>query len=62
LTPGGPNLILRRANVLRKGSPWQHDDYDVVDGDHDVGRIFQQAAFKAQYEAWKRKTLWSARF
>jgi hypothetical protein len=36
-------LILRRANGSRKGGPWQHDDYDVFDGERDVGRIFQQA-------------------
>ena len=36
-------LLLRRANVSRKGGPWQHDDYDVFDGGTDVGRIFQQA-------------------
>jgi hypothetical protein len=33
-------LILRRANVARKGGPWQHEDYDVFDGDRDVGRIY----------------------
>jgi hypothetical protein len=36
-------LLLRRANVSRKGGPWQHEDYDVFEGDRDVGRIFQQA-------------------
>jgi hypothetical protein len=25
---------MRRANVSRKGGPWQHEDYDV----RDVGR------------------------
>jgi hypothetical protein len=36
-------LVLRRANVSRKGGPWQHDDYDVFDGERDVGRVFRQA-------------------
>jgi hypothetical protein len=31
-------LILRRANVSRKGGAWQHEDYDVFDGERDVGR------------------------
>ena len=30
-------LILRRANVSRKGGEWSDDDYDALDGDHDVG-------------------------
>jgi hypothetical protein len=33
-------LILRRANVSRKGGPWQHEDYDVFDGEREVGRIY----------------------
>jgi hypothetical protein len=36
-------LILRRANVARKGGSWQHEDYDVCDGERDVGRIFLDA-------------------
>jgi hypothetical protein len=35
-----PALILRRANVSRKGGVWQHEDYDVFDGFRDVGRIY----------------------
>jgi hypothetical protein len=31
-------LILRRANVSRKGGSWQHEDYDVFDGDLKIGR------------------------
>jgi hypothetical protein len=38
-----PALILRRANVSRKGGNWQHEDYDVFDGDREVGRIFLDA-------------------
>jgi hypothetical protein len=34
-------LILRRANISRKGGPWQHEDYDVFDGERDVGRIYR---------------------
>jgi hypothetical protein len=37
------DLVLRRANVSRKGGPWSETDHDVFDGDRDVGRIFQQA-------------------
>ena len=33
-------LILRRANVSRKGGPWQHNDFDVFDGERDVGRVY----------------------
>jgi hypothetical protein len=36
-------LILRRANISRKGGPWQQEDYDVFDGDQDVGRIYPGA-------------------
>jgi hypothetical protein len=38
-----PALILRRANVSRKGGEWKHDDYDVFDAEHCVGRIFLAA-------------------
>jgi hypothetical protein len=31
---------MRRANVSRKSGTWQHEDYDVFDGERDVGRIF----------------------
>ena len=36
-------LILRRANVSRKGGSWQHEAYDVFDGERCVGRIFLDA-------------------
>jgi hypothetical protein len=36
-----PALILRRANVSRKGGDWNDDDFDVFDGDLDVGRIYR---------------------
>jgi hypothetical protein len=32
-------LVLRRANISRKGGPWQHEDFDVFDGDRSVGRV-----------------------
>jgi hypothetical protein len=35
------SLILRRANVSRKSGTWQHEDYDVFDGERDVGRIYR---------------------
>jgi hypothetical protein len=34
------SLILRRPNVSRQGGHWQHENYDVFDGDRDVGRIY----------------------
>jgi hypothetical protein len=39
-----PTLILRRANVSRKGGFWDDTDYDVFDGERVVGRIFLQAS------------------
>jgi hypothetical protein len=33
-------LILRRANVSRKSGYWQHEDYDVFDGEREIGRIY----------------------
>jgi hypothetical protein len=35
-----PALILRLAQVARKRGTLQSDDYDVFDGDRDVGRIY----------------------
>jgi hypothetical protein len=40
-----PVLILRRANASRISGSWQQEDYDVFDGDHDVGRINYRRAF-----------------
>jgi hypothetical protein len=34
-------LVLRRANVSRKGRPWEHEDYDGFDGDREVGRVYR---------------------
>jgi hypothetical protein len=36
-------LVLRRANVSRPSGSWSETDFDVFDGDRDVGRIFRQA-------------------
>jgi hypothetical protein len=49
-------LILRRANVSRKG-PWQHEDFDVFDGERDVGRIYLVDS-NAGTETW----FWGASF
>jgi hypothetical protein len=35
-----PALILRRPQVPRKRGESHHEDYDVFDGDRDVGRIY----------------------
>jgi hypothetical protein len=36
-------LILRRADVSRPSGSWSETDFDVFDGERDVGRIFRQA-------------------
>jgi hypothetical protein len=33
-------LILRRASISRISGSWSETDYDVFDGDQDVGRIY----------------------
>jgi hypothetical protein len=81
-------LILRRANVSRKGGHWQHEDFDVFDGEREIGRVYlvdgyggketwfwgvsfqltnrksyshaptlddAKAAFRAEYERWRRE-------
>jgi hypothetical protein len=35
-----PSLTLRRAKLARIGGNWQHEDYDVFDGDREIGRIY----------------------
>ena len=35
-----PALILRRADVSRNGGSWQDEDYDVFDGERELGRIY----------------------
>ena len=37
-------LIVRRASVSRKGGSWDDNDFDVFDGDRDVGRIYPMNA------------------
>jgi hypothetical protein len=37
---GANVLTLRRANVFRICGSWQHEDYDVFDGERDVGRVY----------------------
>ena len=44
-------LLLRRANVSRAGDTWQEDDFDVFDGDRDVGRIYLVERFR-DHERW----------
>jgi hypothetical protein len=43
-----PSLVLRRANISRKSGNWQHEDYDVFDGDRDVGRIYFQEVYNGR--------------
>jgi hypothetical protein len=33
-------LILQRANVSRRSGSWQQEDFDVFDGDREIGRIY----------------------
>jgi hypothetical protein len=44
-------LILRRPNVSRKRGHWQHEDYDVFDGNHDIGRIYLVDSYGSR-EIW----------
>jgi len=34
-----PTLILKRASKSRVSGQWPDDDYDVFDGDKNIGRI-----------------------
>jgi hypothetical protein len=33
-------LVLRGASGSRKDGSWQHEDYDVFDGERELGRIY----------------------
>jgi hypothetical protein len=44
-------LTLRRASASRISGSWQHEDYDVFDGDRDVGRIYLMHAYGGT-ETW----------
>jgi hypothetical protein len=46
-----PTLILRRANASRKGGQGQHEDYDVFDGEREIGRIYLVDGFDSK-ETW----------
>jgi hypothetical protein len=46
-----PALLLRRANVSRKGGPWPHDDFDVFDGDRMIGRVYLVDSYGGR-EVW----------
>jgi hypothetical protein len=35
-------LVLRRASITRPSGSWAETDFDVFDGERDVGRIFRQ--------------------
>jgi hypothetical protein len=34
-------LVLRRASTSRPSGSWEDDDFDVFDGDRDIGRIYR---------------------
>jgi hypothetical protein len=36
-------LVLRGASISRPSGSWPETDFDVFDGERDVGRIFQEA-------------------
>jgi hypothetical protein len=42
-------LILRRANISRSGGDWNHEDFDVFDGERRIGRMHR---VNASAEAW----------
>jgi hypothetical protein len=44
-------LILRRANVSRNGGFWQDEDYDVFDGEREVGRVYLVDGYGG-HDAW----------
>jgi hypothetical protein len=44
-------LILRRANVSRISGHWQDEDYDVFDGERDIGRVYLVDGFGGT-ETW----------
>jgi hypothetical protein len=44
-------LVLRRANVSRAGGTWNHEDFDVFDGERKIGRIYLSDRFSG-YERW----------
>jgi hypothetical protein len=44
-------LILRRASVSGISGAWQHEDYDVFDGDRDIGRVYLVDDFEIS-ETW----------
>jgi hypothetical protein len=46
-----PFLTLRRAMLARSGGDWQHEDYDVFDGDREIGRIYL-VDFEVGQETW----------
>jgi hypothetical protein len=48
-------LILRRASVSRRSGEWNRDDFDVFDGERNVGRIYR---VNAAAEVW----FWGVKF
>jgi hypothetical protein len=56
-------LILRRANVSLISGNWQDEDYDVFDGDREVGRIYLVDAYGGRpFPAARRQPLGYGRF
>jgi hypothetical protein len=50
-------LVLRRANVSRISGQRQDEDYDVFDGERDVGRVYLVDSYGGN-ETW----FWGASF
>jgi hypothetical protein len=38
------HLVLRRASVSRISGSWQQEDYDLLDGEREIGRIYRLAS------------------
>jgi hypothetical protein len=52
-----PSLILRRAKVSRKSGSWDDNDFDVVDGEREIGPIYLVDGYDSK-ETW----LWGVSF
>jgi hypothetical protein len=48
-------LILRRASASRISGSWQQEDYDVFDGDDDVGPILPYCGKQRVEDRWRSR-------
>jgi len=45
------HLILRRADVSHPGGSWSETDFDVLDGERNVGRVYLVDS-RVERETW----------